>query len=106
MLGDHADGHVAHLSGLAGLHVADATALIARRGHATLPVAILARTTHLAQINLDLGSQRLDRTPTDIHADRRLRARPRPRQHSQSVLGMFIEPCRSVATKSSRRIVT
>ena len=32
-------------------------------------------------------------------------ARPRPRQHSQSVLGMLIEPYRSVATQSSRRIV-
>ena len=37
--------------------------------------------------------------------ERRLRARPQPRQYSQSVLGMLIEPCRSVATKSSRRIV-
>jgi hypothetical protein len=36
---------------------------------------------------------------------RRVRARLRPRQHSQSVLGMFTEPCRSVATQSSRRIV-
>ena len=32
-------------------------------------------------------------------------ARPRPRQHSQSVLGVLIEPYRSVATKSSRKIV-
>ena len=36
---------------------------------------------------------------------RRVRARPEPRQHSQSVLGMLIEPCRGVATPSSRRIV-
>jgi hypothetical protein len=49
-----------------------------------------------------------------ITGDRRLAAfpgwiapaeRPQPRQHSQSVLGMLIEPCRSVATQSSRRIV-
>ena len=32
-------------------------------------------------------------------------ARREPRQHSQSVLGMLIEPCRGVATQSSRRIV-
>lgn len=38
-------------------------------------------------------------------ADRRVRARPEPRQRSQSVLGMLIVPCRGVATQSSRRIV-
>jgi hypothetical protein len=32
-------------------------------------------------------------------------ARPQPRRHSRSVLGMLIEPCRSVAAQSSRRIV-
>src|ERR1035441_9358002 len=38
------------------------------------------------------------------HSDRRVRARPEPRQRSQSVLGMLIESCRG-ATQSSRRIV-
>jgi hypothetical protein len=35
----------------------------------------------------------------------RVRARPEPRQHSQSVLGMLIEPCQGFATRSGRRIV-
>jgi NADPH2:quinone reductase len=48
-------------------------------------------------------SRRADRRSR--RAIRRVRARPEPRQHSQSVLGMLIEPCRSVATQSGRRIV-
>src|ERR1700758_2869003 len=69
--GDHANGQLAHMHGLAGPDAADATTLTVRRAR-HVAVAILARTTHLAhRPTLIWGSQRLDRTATGIHEDRR-----------------------------------
>jgi hypothetical protein len=64
-----------------------------KQGHSRAPESAVGR-----QINLICASSLTGIEGADGVSIGRVRARPEPRQHSQSVLGMLIEPCRGVAT--------